>query len=335
MRGFFAFLDSPVGRFLRYALSVALVAGFIWGVDWSRLAGAQGRFAIRPALIALLLAGLTYPLHGWRWWLLLRSQGLGLNLHWAHWVTWISQFYNAFLLGGLGGDVARVFYICRDEPGRKAAGLATIVLDRVMGLVVLMSLAAVALVTKTGVLAREPGLRWVFIISFAVTVGGALAAVLLLRLDPRRWPAWLRGKLGEPRLATIADLIARVRAGKRDHALALFSSYAIWLLDIAAVWLLAGAVGLSLPLLETCIAVAVAYAVTALPISVGGHGVRESALLGVLGLFALLPATEEGRNAALLLAVLVWAVTIVWSLAGGIVVLAARRLVPVRVRAAG
>lgn len=330
MRRLFAFLDSPVGRFLRYALSVAIVAGFIWGVDWSQLDGAQGRFAIGPSLVAVLLAGITYPLHAWRWWLLLRVQSLNLNLHWAHWVTWISQFYNAFLLGGLGGDVARVFYICRDEPTRKSAGLATIALDRVMGLVVLMSLAAIALVTKTSALAREPGLRWIFVIAVAISVGSVVAAWILLRLEPQRWPAWLRGMLGEHRLSTIADLLARTRAGKREHALALLASYAIWLLDIAAVWLLAGAVGLPLPWLETCIAVAVAYAVTALPISVGGHGVREGALLGVLGLFALLPKTEAGQNAALLLAVLVWAVTIIWSLFGGLVVLAARRLVPVR-----
>ncbi len=334
MRRFFAFLDSPTGRFARYTLSVALVAGFIWGIDWSQLAGAQGRFALTPALAALFLTGVTYPLHAWRWWLLLRAQSLDLNLHWAHWVTWISQFYNAFLLGGLGGDAARVFYVCRDEPRRKAAGLATIMLDRVMGLVVLMSLAVLALVTKASALAREPGLRWIFIVALAISLGSAVGAWVLLRLTPQHWPAWVRRMIGESRLGAVTDLLARIRAAKREHTVALVVSYAIWLLDIAAVWLLARAVGLPLPLLETCIAVAVAYAVTALPISVGGHGVREGALLGVLGLFALLPATEEGRNASLLLAVLVWAVTIVWSLVGGAVLLAARRLLPVRTVAA-
>ena len=84
-------------------------------------------------------------------------------------------------------------------------------------------------------------------------------------------------------------------------------------------------------LIETAVAVAVSYAVTALPISVGGHGVREGALLTVLGLFGLLPAGSETRETALLLAMLVWAVTMGWSLFGGLVLLAARRLVPVKV----
>jgi uncharacterized membrane protein YbhN (UPF0104 family) len=73
--------------------------------------------------------------------------------------------------------------------------------------------------------------------------------------------------------------------------------------------------------LETCIAVAVAYAATALPISVGGHGVREGAMLVVLGLFGLVPAAGADRDRALLLAVLVWAVTMLWSLVGGGVLL--------------
>jgi glycosyltransferase 2 family protein len=73
--------------------------------------------------------------------------------------------------------------------------------------------------------------------------------------------------------------------------------------------------------------VAVAYAATALPISVGGHGVREGALLAVLGMFGLISAAGQ-LDAALLLAVLAWGLTIFWSLFGGGVLLLAPRLLP-------
>jgi len=168
---------------------------------------------------------------------------------------------------------------------------------------------------------REPGLRWIFLVALAVSLGGGVAAWLLLRIAPARWPATLRRALGEPLLDTLADLWARTRAAQSDHAAALALSYAIWPLDFVSVWLLARAVGLPLPFLETCIAVAVAYAATALPISVGGHGVREGAMLVVLGLFGLVPAAGADRDRALLLAVLVWAVTMLWSLVGGVVLL--------------
>ena len=318
-----AFLDTPLGRVARYLVSVALVAWFVVSIDWRQLGGLRGDFAWGLVAWAALLAGAAYPLHAWRWWLLLRAQGLSLSLGWAHRVTWIGTFYNAFLLGGLGGDAARAFYVCRDEPARRAGGLAATLLDRVMGLVVLMSLAALALVARTGTLMREPGLRWIFLVALAVSLGGGVAAWLLLRIAPARWPATLRRALGEPLLDTLADLWARTRTTPREHAAALALSYAIWLLDFVSVWLLARAVGLRLPFLETCIAVAVAYAATALPISVGGHGVREGAMLVVLGLFGLVPAAGVDRDRALLLAVLVWAVTMLWSLVGGGVLLLA------------
>ena len=318
-----AFLDTPPGRVVRYLVSAALVAGFVVSIDWRRLGGLHGNFSWGLVAWAALLAGAAYPLHAWRWWLLLRAQGLALSLAWTHRVTWIGTFYNAFLLGGLGGDAARAFYVCRDEPARRAGGLAATLLDRALGLVVLMSLAALALVAKAGALAREPGLRWIFLVALAVTLGGAVAAWLLLRIAPARWPAALRRALGAERLTMLADLWERTRAAHRAHAAALALSYAIWLLDFVSIWLLARAVGLPLPFLETCIAAAVAYAATALPISVGGHGVREGAMLVVLGLFGLVPAAGADRDRALLLAELVWAVTILWSLVGGCVLLLA------------
>jgi hypothetical protein len=71
----------------------------------------------------------------------------------------------------------------------------------------------------------------------------------------------------------------------------------------------------------------VAYAATVLPISVGGHGIREGAFLATLAALGLL-ASPAARDLAPLLALLVWVTTVFWSLIGGLVVLAASRLLP-------
>jgi uncharacterized protein (TIRG00374 family) len=332
MRTLVVFLQGPAGRLLRFLVSLGLLAAFAWSIDWAGLAAARGHFTLGPATAAVLLAGLTFPLHAWRWHLLLRPHGLNLGFAWAHWVTWIGQFYNSFLLGGLGGDAARVYYVCRDEPQRRVAGLAAIALDRAMGLAVLMALAVVALVAKSETLAHEPGLSWVFLTALALAVGGATTAGWVLVVEPSRWPVKFRRLCGDKVLAVVTDLAGGIRATPLAHLLALTASGAIWLLDIVSVWLLAQSVGLYLPFLETCLAVAVAYAATALPISVGGHGVREGAMLAVLGLFGLVGPAE--RDASLLLALLVWAVTVLWSLGGGLVLLAAARLLPSRAESA-
>lgn len=314
------FLETPTGRGLRYAVSLALIVGFAWSIDWRELGRLRGEFDRGDAWWALLLAGLTYPLHAVRWWVLVRALGLSRSFSWTHWVTWICQFYNGFLLGGLGGDVARVYYLYRDEPEHKAAGLFSLFLDRVMGLAVLMSLAALALVTRAGQLANDSGLRWIFPIALTLLVGALIGTLLLVKLRPERWPAFLKNFLGPERLHVVTDLLERFRRSTSECVQALVVSYAIWLLDFVAVWLLARAVGLPLPFLDTCIAVSVAYAATALPISVGGHGIREGALLLTLSAFGLL-AVDGSRDRALLLAILVWACTVLWSLVGGAVLL--------------
>ena len=327
MRRLSSLLASPAGRAARYLVSAALLAFLVLRLDWTRLTGLEGHFSQPLALAALLLAGLTYPIHGWRWRLLLRAQSIPLSFRWAHLVTWIGQFYNAFLLGGVGGDAARVFYLVRDASDRRAAGFVTLVIDRAMGLVVLMTLAALALSARTATLASDPRLRWVFIAAVTVTVGSAFVTLLLLCIAPARWPAALRRLLGADRLDAIAQILNGIRTAPRAHAAALASGVVIWLLDFISAWLLARAVGLPLPFLDTCVAMSVAYASTALPISVGGHGVREGALLATLTAFGLL-ATPAAQERALLLALLFWAVNVFWSLIGGLVLLAAPRLLP-------
>jgi uncharacterized membrane protein YbhN (UPF0104 family) len=327
MRRLLAFLATPAGRAARYLISFALLVFLVRRADWALLSNLRGQFSLPLTLVALLLSGIVYPLHAWRWWLLLRAQGIPLSLHWTHVVTWIGQFYNAFLLGGIGGDAARVFYLLRDAPSQRAGGLATLVIDRAMGLIVLMALAAFALAAKTAALAAEPRLRWLFIAALTITIGGALASALLLAIAPSRWPAPLRSLLGPARIGALTELLARVRHAPREHIEAIFVSIAIWLIPFAAVWLLARAVGLPLPFLESCVAMSVAFAATALPISVGGHGVREGALLATLAAFGLL-TTPAAHERAALLAVLVWATTVFWSLVGGLVLLVARRLLP-------
>ena len=318
-RRFLALLDTPAGRAVRYAFSALLVAALVWSVDWRQFAELRGQFAFGPVALAALVAGITFPLHAWRWWLLLRAQGVTLSLHWAHVVTWIGNFYNAFLLGGLGGDAAKAFYVCRDAPTRKAAGLAATLLDRILGLFVLLSIAGFTLLLKLDAVASHTELRFLLGLCAALS----LASIVVFVFACRRPPRWLAQWLGEARTATLTDILQRTGSARGPLIAALALSYLIWWLDFVSVWLLARSIGFPLPFIEISLAMSVAYAATVLPVSVGGHGIREGAMLGTLALLGLLP-DDAARQHALLLAVLVWAIGVLWSLAGGLVLLMAR-----------
>jgi len=325
MRALFHFLESRPGRILRYGISSALLVGFVAFVDWGQFGRLRGQFSAGPVALAVFLAGLSYPLHAWRWWMLYRAQGLTLSLSWSHMVTWIANFYGAFLLGGLGGDAARAFYVCRDAPDQKAAGLASIAIDRLLGLLILLAMALAAFLAKAGDATLASQFRTFAQVGGGLLLVGTVGGTLLLARAPRRWPQWLRNRLGQTACAQVEDLRARTLAAPGVHLWAFVLSTIVWLLDFVSVWLLASGVGLRLPFFETCIAVSVAYASTALPISIGGHGVREGALLFVLGAFGLIAAEGPDRERALLLAVLVWAVTMIWSLVGGVVLVFTRQ----------
>lgn len=318
-------LQTRAGRVARYAVSIGLVSAFIWLIDWTELSRLRGRFDWGPVAWGVLLAGATYPLHAWRWLLLYRAQGLALPWSWAHRVTWIGNFYNSLLLGGLGGDAARAFYVCRDAPNQRLGGLASIVMDRVMGLLVLFALALVGIAAKLREVLAHPELRLIGAVATGALILGLVAAVVLLRAGPETWPAPLRRVVGEARAASLAGILANLRASPRAHLGAFALGGVIWLMDFVSVWLLAVGLGLGLPFIETCLAVCVAYVATALPISVGGHGVREGALLFTLGLFGLVSPSGPERESALLLAVLVWAETMLWSLFGGLYLLSPAR----------
>jgi uncharacterized protein (TIRG00374 family) len=315
------FLNSPAGKIFRYLVSAGIVLGFILFVDWHKLSALHGQIQLWPAVGAALLAGLGYVLHGPRWWLLLKAQGLPLSQGWAQRVTWIGTFYNSFLLGGLGGDAARLVYVCKDAPPRqRTSGIAATVLDRMLGMVVLFCLAILALATEAHALGEQSQLRWIFLVVLSsVTVAITLLCIglfwnqpLLTKLE-RHAPRWF---------AEIAhkatDAFHALRSSPRYSILAVGVSFSIWALDFASVWLLAQSLGYELPFFKTCIAVSIAYAVTALPISVGGHGVREGGLLLALQGLGLLAASDDR---ALLLALGTWGITLLWSGVGGLVLL--------------
>lgn len=78
-----------------------------------------------------------------RWWLLVRAVDLPLALRHAFRLGWIGMFFNLVIPGAVGGDVVKAAYLVRDQD-RKARAVASIVIDRLIGLLGLFLLAAIA-----------------------------------------------------------------------------------------------------------------------------------------------------------------------------------------------
>ncbi len=308
-----AFLRGPVGTFLRYACSLGLLGWLAGRVDWARLGGLRG-LDWSLAAPAVLLAGLAYPLQAWRWQVLLRTQDIVLPFRWVHGVFWIGQFYNSFLPGGVAGDAVRLAQLWQVAPARRAGAAASLLAERLLGLGALLALATLALGAQVAFAREDERLRSLLVAS--VTACALLTVAEWSLVRPRWWEPVSTRVLGAKRAAVLHD--AAVALGARGLALtgAATLSVGVWLVDFLSLWLLAGAVGVNAGLLTVAVAAAAAYVAASLPVSIGGHGVREVSLVTVLG---WLGHGGGGDGGVALLALAFWALSVAWCLVGGVV----------------
>ncbi len=110
---------------------------------------ASTHFSSKPAarwyllVIAWTLLLIPFIVTAVRWRGLLHPQGIRLTFLRCLQLTFVGQFYSILLPGVTGGDLVKIIYTAR-LTGSKTKSLITILLDRVIGLTALMTIAAVS-----------------------------------------------------------------------------------------------------------------------------------------------------------------------------------------------
>lgn len=286
--------------------------------------------AVRHASLSWLVAGiLCYGvvelLGGLRWNLLLRVQGFRLSWRRATSIFLIGLFFITFTPGLIGGDAARVFYVIQEAPERKTPALLAVAMDRLMGLISLILLAALVVLCRYDWLAMTPATCWLEYVTLGI-LASSVAMLLLSSLMARlpwlsmleKYPA-VTDKLREirstfsayrrhwPRLiqalanTVIAHLFYFLTFYCAARALGAFDdpSAAPWhgLWDMFSI----------MPIVNT---------LTALPISFAGIGIRESLFQVLLNDLCHIPA---GVGAAI--GSLGFAMRVLWGLPGAFLLL--------------
>ena len=113
-----------------------------------------------------------------RWWYLVRALGIDFSVSDALRIGFIGYLFNLAPMGIVTGDLLKAWILAREKPGNRAKALASVVVDRIVGLYVLF-LVATAGVFLTGFWSNpDPMVHricWaVLIITFGSTVGIAL-----------------------------------------------------------------------------------------------------------------------------------------------------------------
>jgi uncharacterized protein (TIRG00374 family) len=254
----------PIGRQLGSADAAWLAIGFGFAVlsvgltvlQWQKLLGATG---VR------------------------RTYGRCLHLELA------GDVFDAALPSSVGGDVVRAVMVS-SRPDERVHAAASVLLRRLLnfpGMVLLMGVGLLATLDLSYAGKIRP-------YALVAVLGGTAIVVVLVspllgwlsRQRPfTRGPFRIAGKL--------MDALNEVRGRRRDLLLAAGRGIAFWSLVSASQWSFMRAVGIHVPLTYGVVVVTTTNAITMLPISLGGYGLREGAFAAFLAVGGL-ATTAQG-----------------------------------------
>src|SRR5436190_19453252 len=127
------------------------------------------------------MAGSAWPM-AWRWQRLLAARGVDDSLRWLVRAYFVGYAAGQVLPTSLGGDASRIYETTRRHPGAGGAAAGTVLLERLLGGVATLVLAAVGFALAVGTY-DVGGYLWAELV---FVVGAAVAAIVLFsrRLQP-------------------------------------------------------------------------------------------------------------------------------------------------------
>jgi uncharacterized protein (TIRG00374 family) len=257
------------------AVSVALLAWLVRGLDTQTL---RHVLLTVPAWyyavsLAVIIGGQV--LYAWRWWLLLSAAGVALPAGVATRYYFIGVFANNFLPSTVGGDATKIYYLGRAHGYRTI--VASVMVDRMLGLGSLAVIAAVASWFVPALSARFVALRLVV----TLVALGSCAVIALVMFGTGGVQRWIT-PLG-PWAVRIGEKVQRLRL---DMALLLrqprIIAYAtalvlVYFLSLGLIyaWFM-DVTGTPRPAFVAIFtAVSMTGVLSVVPISLNGLGVRE------------------------------------------------------------
>ena len=260
-----------------------------------------------------------------RWQLILRVQGLELKFPRACSIFFVGMFFNAFLLGSTGGDVIKAWYVAHETHHKKAEAVATVVVDRLIGLLALFVLALIMMGIYWHRVFDDVRLRSFAIITLAFVLTCVAGTILGLWKGVADKLPKLRAALQRlPRYDTLKRMVDAYRQ-YASHPVVLLNttllSFGVHIAVMVSIWCIGTGLGIVTTngLIDYLLYLPIINSVTAIPISISGFGVRELMYAEMFG------EVGVAVSAAVALSLLGYLASFFWSLIGAIFYLTHRK----------
>jgi len=295
-------ITRPKKNLFFIAVRIAVVVGgVIWGsvwvsrdVGWANLVNTFR--SINPGIFALtsLIFVFGQIIIALRWWILLRSQSIFIDLSAAVKLHFLGLFYNNFMPSSVGGDLIRAWYVTRHTDKRIEAALSVFV-DRFIGLfstfVIASSFYLIFLRGRAGILTRaqpetqapastssdyKTALFW---------IAAVLILIVLITVATRK------GRSFFYRLLKIITVKGSIAAKKIIKAVIIYSkspgtilavfalTVCMQLMVITGFYFIGRDLGIKASIVYYYVSYTLTWVVGAIPVSIGGAVVVEGSLI--------------------------------------------------------
>ncbi|MDB5296726.1 MAG: hypothetical protein JWO31_2709 [Phycisphaerales bacterium] len=262
---------------------------------------------------AVLVLPLVHLITSYRWYALLNAQDIRLSLGRTFVLNMVGAFYNSFMPGSTGGDVAKAYYASKHTEHRTRAVL-TVLVDRIIGLLALLVLGGAMAAAQWDV----PECRRVAVGAGVILACTAAGLVVFYQPTLRRATGldWLLKRL--PMQAQVHKAVEAMDAYGRRPGVMLWTfacSFPVHVTTIVSATLAGLAFHLPLAPLYYWVVIPVTALAGAIPISPQGAGVME--------VFAVQLTKHHGVTAAQAVALMmcVRLTAMFWNLVAGLFVL--------------
>ncbi|MFV1963838.1 MAG: lysylphosphatidylglycerol synthase transmembrane domain-containing protein [Pirellulaceae bacterium] len=275
-------LKKHVITFAKLAVPAFIILWLLMAIDRDQL----GQLVERPKdglrlgiafALVFFAVGVTFV----RWHLLVRALDLTFRLRDAFRLGFLGFLLNFVSVGAVGGDLFKAFFIAREQPGRRTEAVATVVVDRIIGLFGLLLATSVAILLSD--LSASPTIvRTICRMTFIATGMGFVGMLAML------WPGFTQGRFAEflagiPRVGKVLERIFSAIGMYRGRPLVMVTVFAMSMavhgLLAVAVFLIATALFERTPTLaEHFLVVPLSNVAGALPFTPAGLGSFEFAM---------------------------------------------------------
>lgn len=274
---------SPLSRAIRIAVAVGLTAFVLWKADVSAVAGATKDLDLRWAAAAVLLVLVDRALNAYRWIALLCALSPGSRPPFTTVlrIFFVSTFVGTFL-PSVGGDIYRAYSLAREEV-RVSESAASVLMDRVLGVlsIAILAIAAIVVVPQYAADARVTA-------ALGLASAGCLGAAVCVFSDRatgliQRFAARLPGARVRRSAVTLSESVRRYSHHRTDLAKVLIASVGVQVLRVIQAYCLGRGLGIELPVILYFVFIPLVMLVMQVPVTVAGLGTGQVAFDALFG----------------------------------------------------